>query len=90
MLLSIPFLLVTFCVYGFIGELRNLHGKCLMSYVLSLIVLYLSFGLANIYPEKFAAVKSLCTFVGYICYLSVLCSFFWLNLMCYDIWSTFR
>ncbi|KAG8237624.1 hypothetical protein J437_LFUL017874 [Ladona fulva] len=40
MLVSIPFLLVTFLVYALIPELRNLHGKSLMCHVSSLLMAY--------------------------------------------------
>lgn len=41
-LLSLPFLLITFLVYALIRELRNLHGKSLMCHVASLLVAYTS------------------------------------------------
>ena len=40
--LSLPFLLVTFLVYAIIPELRNIYGKTLMCYVLSLFLAYAS------------------------------------------------
>jgi hypothetical protein len=40
MLVSIPFLIVTFVVYAAIPELRNLHGKSLMCHVSSLLTAY--------------------------------------------------
>ncbi|XP_055688325.1 G-protein coupled receptor Mth2-like isoform X2 [Lutzomyia longipalpis] len=87
MLLSVPFLVVTFLVYAIIPELRNLHGKCLMCYVLSLTIGYTLLSLIHL-----AVVKDgfPCTFVGFTAYFSFLISFFWLNVMCIDIWWTFR
>jgi len=41
-LLSLPFLTITFLVYALIRELRNLHGKSLMCHVASLLVAYTS------------------------------------------------
>lgn len=40
MIISIPFLLATLFVYAVLPEKRNLHGKCLMSYVSSLMLAY--------------------------------------------------
>lgn len=40
MIVSIPFMLATVMVYGVISELRNLHGKCLMSHSVILCVTY--------------------------------------------------
>lgn len=42
MILSLPFLFVTFLVYALIKALRNLHGKSLMCHVTSLFVAYSS------------------------------------------------
>lgn len=90
MIFSLPFLVITFCVYGFITELRNLHGKSLMCYVFSLSTLYISLSVVQLERDLFPAESFPCIFVGYTIYLSVLLCFFWLNVMCFDIWSTFK
>lgn len=89
MILSLPFLLITFCVYGFIPELRNLHGKSLMSYVFGLTILYISLSIAQL-EDTFMLESFPCILTGYMINISVLLCFFWLNVMCFDIWSTFR
>lgn len=89
MIFSLPFLLITFCVYGFIPELRNLHGKSLMCYVFGLSVLYISLSVVQL-EETFMPETISCVLTGYMINISVLLCFFWLNVMCYDIWSTFR
>lgn len=90
MIFSLPFLFITFCVYGFIPELRNLHGKSLMCYVFSLSTLYIGLSVVQLEGELFWAESIPCIFTGYMIYISVLLCFFWLNVMCYDIWSTFK
>ncbi|XP_059613890.1 G-protein coupled receptor Mth2-like [Phlebotomus argentipes] len=87
MLLSVPFLVVTFLVYAIIPELRNLHGKSLMCYVFGLTMSYtfLSMIHLRVYMNGFW-----CTFIGFFVYFFFLVSFFWLNVMCIDIWWTFR
>jgi len=40
LIISVPFLFATFLVYAVISELRNLHGKCLMCHVSSLLTAY--------------------------------------------------
>lgn len=40
MAVSVPFIILTIIVYVFIPELRNLHGKCLISYLCPLAVGY--------------------------------------------------
>lgn len=88
MLLSVPFLVITFFVYGFVPELQNLHGKSLMCYVFGLMVLFISLSVVQIAKDGLS--NEACKVVGYLIYSSVLLCFFWLNVMCYDIWSAFR
>lgn len=90
MLASIPFLFITLCVYGFIHELRNLHGKLLMSYVFGLILLYTGLSSAQIGAYFLEQGDTICVFIAYLTYAGLLISFFWLNAMCLDIWSTFK
>ncbi|XP_076378229.1 G-protein coupled receptor Mth2 isoform X1 [Megalopta genalis] len=86
MIISIPFFLATFLVYAIIPELRSLYGKTLMCYVACLILAYTF--LAQ--PKVFANIATgLCSTIAYIIYFSFLASFFWLNVMCFDIWWTF-
>ncbi|CAG9805773.1 unnamed protein product [Chironomus riparius] len=82
MLISIPFLIITFFIYALIPELRNLHGKSLMCYILALILvnsLLLYAKHNNI--EKFEAL---------VLYYSIFLTFFWMNVLCYDIWRVSR
>lgn len=41
LIVSVPFLVLTFLVYALIEKLQNLHGKCLTCHVLSLLVAYI-------------------------------------------------
>lgn len=90
MLISIPFLIITFLVYAFIPELRNLHGKCLMCYTFAMTLLYTS--LSMIQTQVFGMEPSQleCIALGYFVYISIFLSFFWMNVMCYDIWTIAR
>ena len=88
MIVSMPFLLATFFVYACIPELRNVHGKSLMCYVSGLTVGYISLIITNMASLK--AETSECITFGYLTYFAFLVSFFWLNVMCFDIWWTFR
>lgn len=92
MIVSIPFLIITFCIYGCVKELRNLHGKCFMSYIFSLLTMYSllvtvqmisTYDLAQNHPI-------ICKTIGYGTLVSIFTCFFWLNVMCFDIWMTFR
>lgn len=86
-LLSLPFLIATFVIYAWIEELRNLHGKCLMFYVLSLIILHIDL---VIIQADYLNVGFLCTLAGYVLYFFTFLSNFWLNVMSFDIFQTFR
>jgi hypothetical protein len=91
MILSIPFLIATLVIYGLIKELRTLHGRCVMSYVLSLTLLYslqATIGLYN--HEMLDEFRITCKCFGYLSMAAILMCFFWLNVMCYDTWSTIR
>ncbi|XP_011867536.1 PREDICTED: G-protein coupled receptor Mth2-like isoform X2 [Vollenhovia emeryi] len=88
LLISLPFLLLTFVVYSILPELRNMHGYTLRAHVASLFVTYaiMYFGQQT---SALAAWKY-CVPLAYIFNFSFLSSFFWLNVTCFDIWWTFR
>lgn len=52
MLLSAPFLFVTFLVYTLIPELKNMHGRTLRGYVGSLLVAYVLLAVVQIAPGR--------------------------------------
>lgn len=81
-----PFLLVTFLVYLILPE-RNLHRKCLMSYVFSLLAAYITLVTIQLYPYQFPDVP--CHVLGYFTIFFFLVSFFWMNVMCIDMWLAF-
>ncbi|XP_062550724.1 G-protein coupled receptor Mth2-like isoform X3 [Armigeres subalbatus] len=84
LILSIPFLIATLLIYACIPELRNIHGKSLICYIFALtnsfVVLLIMHFRSNIIP---------CEAQGYMLYFFVLVAFFWLNVMCFDIFWTF-
>lgn len=86
-LVSMPFSVITSLVYACIKELRNLHGKCLMCYVFSLIVLHtnLLLILLDVYSLGYK-----CILAGFLLYLAALVNNFWLNVMSFDIWQTLK
>ncbi|XP_076622134.1 G-protein coupled receptor Mth2 isoform X2 [Colletes latitarsis] len=84
-IISIPFFLATFLVYAIIPELRNLYGKTLMCYVACLLSAYSFLMMVKLFYIAFG----LCSAIAFIIHFSFLASFFWLNVMCFDIWWTF-
>ncbi|XP_001951628.2 G-protein coupled receptor Mth2 [Acyrthosiphon pisum] len=87
MILSLPFLFSTFLVYALIRDLRNLHGKSLMCHVATLMVAYTS--LITVQFVTNTVNEEWCVFLAYAVQFSFLASFFWLNVMCFDLWWTF-
>lgn len=97
MLISVPFLVATFIVYALIPELRNVHGKSLMCYVFGLTLAYALLAFVQLYTNNDSCRnggecfnKTLCATFGYVIYFAFMVSFFWLNVMCFDIFWTFR
>lgn len=89
MLLSVPCLIATFLVYGLVSDLRNLPGKILMSYVLCLTIAYSTMSIIFLKTSDMGN-HWLCSLMGYLVYISFVASFFWLNILCFDLWWTFR
>ncbi|XP_078043234.1 G-protein coupled receptor Mth2 isoform X2 [Augochlora pura] len=88
MILSTPFLFATFLVYTVIPELNNMHGLTLRGYIATLLIAYILLTIMQTTPPKNIS-DSMCYAFAYIIYFSFLASFFWLNVMCFDIWWTF-
>ncbi|XP_012254974.2 G-protein coupled receptor Mth2-like isoform X4 [Athalia rosae] len=85
MILSIPFMAATFLVYAIIPELRNLYGKTLMCYVACLVNAYSFLAVLQLVDVD----QNTCISLAFTIHFSFLASFFWLNVMCFDIWWTF-
>ncbi|XP_018567318.1 probable G-protein coupled receptor Mth-like 10 isoform X5 [Anoplophora glabripennis] len=88
MIISMPFLLATFLVYAILPE-SNLHRKALMNYVLTLFLAYIFLVIVQLYPGKFDE-NFVCPALGYLIIFFFLISFFWMNVMCLDMWFAFR
>ena len=63
MILSVPFLLITFLVYSVIPELKNMHGATLRGYVGPLIVAYTLLAVVQIAPQE-KIPDTLCILMG--------------------------
>lgn len=92
-MISIPFLLLTFCFYAFIPELhRNVSGKCLMAFVSSLFFLFTTLTIVSaIYNfGDFKDFPLTCNVLAYVSYFFMILCFFWQNVMCFEIWKSSR
>ncbi|XP_075992177.1 putative G-protein coupled receptor Mth-like 3 isoform X2 [Anticarsia gemmatalis] len=83
---SIVCLALTLLVYLSLPELRNLHGRTLISHATMMLLAYSCLGRVqyNMVPDN-----TVCTLLGYGIYFGFVSAFFWLNVMCFDIWWTF-
>ncbi|XP_015514294.1 G-protein coupled receptor Mth isoform X3 [Neodiprion lecontei] len=88
MIVSIPFLVVTGAIYAILPELRNIYGKTLMCYVACLTIAYAFLTVVQLAPTDDMELW-LCQTLAFVIHFSFLASFFWLNVMCVDIWWTF-
>ncbi|XP_032665065.1 G-protein coupled receptor Mth2-like [Odontomachus brunneus] len=87
---SLPFLLLTFVVYTILPELWNMHGYILRGYVGSLLVAYIILGVFQFMSDKPDGLSdAVCIGSAFGVYFSFMASFFWLNVMCFDIWWAF-
>ncbi|XP_011175316.1 G-protein coupled receptor Mth2 [Solenopsis invicta] len=92
LLVSLPFLLLTFIVYTVLPELQNVHGYTLRAHVVSLFITYVFMfcGTKISKLEEIADINICCIIIAYVYHFFFLSSFFWLNVICFDIWWTFR
>ncbi|CAH1179454.1 unnamed protein product [Phaedon cochleariae] len=86
MIISMPFLLLTFLVYVILPE-TSLHRRALMSYVLTLLVGYIL--LVTVQLNDNTVPNTLCHVLGYSIIFFFTVSFFWMNVMCIDMWLAF-
>lgn len=87
LLASVPFLLATFALHAIVPRRRKLHGWNVMSYVASTTVSYLTLAAVQFFTNHVSA--AYCVAAAFIIYFSFMASFFWLNVMCFDIFWTF-
>ncbi|KYN08302.1 PREDICTED: G-protein coupled receptor Mth2-like [Cyphomyrmex costatus] len=88
LLVSTPFLLLTFIIYSVLPEFRNVHGYTVRAYVSSVFITnaitYVDERIPNL------AEKNYCVVLAYIYNFFFLSSFLWLNVTCFDLWWAFR
>ncbi|XP_023217776.1 probable G-protein coupled receptor Mth-like 3 [Centruroides sculpturatus] len=86
MILSILCVIVTIMVYIIVSESKTLHGKILMSFSGCLGSMYF-FVFLDVYLQPFLSLPA-CVAIGIVTYIMLIATFFWLNIMAYDIWKT--
>ncbi|XP_055301255.1 G-protein coupled receptor Mth2-like [Sitodiplosis mosellana] len=87
LLVSVPFLIATFLVYLFVPELRNLHGKCFLCYLLSLTMAFVPLAIAKISTRN-EIPTPFCTAYAYTAYFSFISAFLWTSVISSDLWNS--
>ncbi|KAG5896039.1 hypothetical protein JTB14_011034 [Gonioctena quinquepunctata] len=87
MIISMPFLLATFIVYALLSD-SNIHSGALMSYVLSLLLGYISLVIVQLTNTHIPSIP--CKLLAYSIIYFFIVSYFWMNVMCIDMWLAFR
>lgn len=88
LLISVPFLLATACVYLCICELRDTHGKALACHTICLALAFVCLATTQLAGHAFPSTA--CNVMAYIIQFSFVSCFFWLNVMCFDIFLNVR
>nr|XP_050858077.1 G-protein coupled receptor Mth2-like isoform X3 [Vespula vulgaris] len=88
LIISLLFLFITFVIYSIIPELNNMHGRTLRVYTSTLFFAYLFLVIVQTSSEDIIS-STWCIVIAFFMYFFFLASFYWLNVMCFDIWWTF-
>lgn len=89
MLISVPFLILTFCVYASLPELQSTPTKCLLCYIFGLIVSYAM--MAYVQLDGSNDVPAIvCKSFAITTYFFIMSTFFWLNVISFDLWHNFN
>ncbi|CAG9134015.1 unnamed protein product [Plutella xylostella] len=84
-LVSVAFLALTFAVYMFLPQLRDLQGLCYMCLCLSMALGFLSLGILQLNPNF---TQEICTVTGFLVYFWMMATFFWTNVICINVYRT--
>ncbi|XP_066952255.1 probable G-protein coupled receptor Mth-like 1 [Macrobrachium rosenbergii] len=88
-IISSGFLGITLFVYVCIPDMHaKVHGKCVSSHVSALLIAFITLFIVHQFSQKVNTFG--CKFMASVMQLSFLAAFFWLNVMCFDIWWTLR
>ncbi|KAK8725056.1 hypothetical protein OTU49_011043 [Cherax quadricarinatus] len=89
LVVSCVFLAITLLIYVSVPELHaKVHGKCLVSHVSALLLAYVS--LVTVQWSTGLMPLAACKVMASVIHFSFMAAFFWLNVMCFDIWWTLK
>lgn len=85
---SFLFLAATLIIYLGVPDLRDRsNGRCLMSMISAMMSAHVCLTVLREVPD---VSDTQCIITAFVCHVSILATFFWLNVMCFDMWSTLR
>ncbi|XP_005189615.2 G-protein coupled receptor Mth2 [Musca domestica] len=88
MLISVVFFIPTILIHLAVKELRDsLTGKLQTCYLIALVAGYSIIVFINILPERWP--EPTCQAIGFSGYYFFMSAYFWLGVLCYDMWKTF-
>lgn len=86
--ISSIFFTLTLLTYACLPKMQNMHGKILMGNVSGFLLAYLIVTV-NRFQHSWHE-QLYCQVSAYLIYFGIMSGFLWLNVMCFDIWGTFR
>ena len=86
-IISLLSLLIVFLVYCFMPDFKTLHGRIVLSNVVS--ITFLTLFLLLVFNVHFYQTSIFCKIIGYFGYFSSMTMFLWMSIMCWDLYSSF-
>ncbi|XP_055307932.1 G-protein coupled receptor Mth2-like isoform X2 [Sitodiplosis mosellana] len=86
---SIPCIVVTYIIYFGISELRNLHGRYFLCYLFCMMLMYILLAFEQL-TRKFHVDTVTRKKRASMLYFATFSAFLWLNVISFDLWSSFR
>ncbi|XP_041969756.1 probable G-protein coupled receptor Mth-like 3 [Aricia agestis] len=84
-LVSVIFFILTFGVYMYLPQLRDLQGWCYMSLCVCMALGFFFLGLLQLNP---GFINELCTVTGFFIYFWMMATFFWMNVISINVYRT--
>ena len=88
LLISVPFLILTIVAYSITPKLRDVHGTALCCYCGCLVLAFTTLAIVQIGSAHLS--DQSCTSIAFVIQFSFIACFFWLNVMCIEMWSLVR
>ncbi|XP_031850366.2 G-protein coupled receptor Mth2 [Nomia melanderi] len=88
LLISVPFLILTIVAYSITPKLKDIYGKALCRYCGCLALAFFTLAITQLGSRHLS--DQACTSIAFVIQFSFVACFFWLNVMCIEMWSLVR